>query len=142
MFKKSFLKSIAEKETVSLKFLEKQLDNARAVIPLNKNRKIPNPCVIGDGFKVKINTNLGLSSKGGSIEGEIKKMLIAAQYGADTVMDLSVSKNLATLRKQILKKCPIPLGTVPIYEAALELEKRKSGFEKLTFDDYFSVLES
>ncbi len=142
MFKKSFLKNIAKKEAVSLNFLQKQLTNAKAVIPLNKRRQIPNPCVIGDGFKVKINTNLGLSSKGGSIDDEVKKMLIAVKYGADTIMDLSVSKNLASLRKKILEKCPVPLGTVPVYEAALEAERRKGSFEKLNFDDYFSVLKT
>jgi phosphomethylpyrimidine synthase len=140
MFTKGFLKDIAKKESVSLSFLQKQIAAGKVVIPLNKKRQISNPCAIGEGLKIKINTNVGLSTKNGSIQGEIKKMLIATKHGADTVMDLSVSSDLCTLRKQMVKKCSAPLGTVPIYEAALEVERRKGSFEKLSFNDLFDAL--
>ena len=141
MFTKSFLKKLAKKEFVSLSFLEKQLKNGRVVIPLNKKRTIPNPCAIGEGMKIKINTNLGLSTKKRDITTEIKKMNAAIKHGADTIMDLSVSKNFQLLRNRLVKQCSVPLGTVPIYEVALELERRKGSFEQIKFDDIWDVLK-
>ena len=140
MFKKSFLKNLAKKEAVPLSFLEKQLKRGRVVIPLNKKRKIPNPCAIGEGLKVKINTNIGLSTKALNIPNEIKKMRCAVQYRTDTIMDLSVSPNLKILRKLLLKESSVPLGTVPLYEIALDAKKRGSNIEDITFDDIWDVL--
>lgn len=141
MFKDSFLKTLAKKETVPLAFLKKQLSRGRIVIPLNKKRKISNPCAVGEGLKVKINTNLGLSTKAHNIQDEVKKMACAIKYGSDTIMDLSVSDNLVTLRKQLIKKSTVPLGTVPIYEIALEVKRRRGGIEDITFDDIWDVLK-
>ena len=141
MFKKSFLKALAKKETVSTTFLEKQLHNGRIVIPLNKKRKISKPCAIGEGLKVKINTNIGLSTKALDIQNEIKKVECAVKHGTDTIMDLSVSNNLCDLRKKLLDKSPVPLGTVPIYEIALEVKRRKGKIEDITFDDIWDVLK-
>jgi len=141
MFKKSFLKKVAKNESVSLSFLEKQLKSGKAVIPLNKRRTISKPCAVGEGLKVKINTNIGLSTNQTNPKTEIKKMLCAIKYGADTIMDLSVSSNLSKVRTSLLKQCSVPLGTVPIYEAALLAEKRNKTFEKMTFEDIFWVLK-
>ena len=140
MFKKNFLKNLAKKETVPLSFLEKQLKRGRIVIPLNKKRKISNPCAVGEGLKVKINTNIGLSTKALNIPNEIKKMRCAVQYGTDTIMDLSVSSNLKVLRELILKESSVPLGTVPLYEIALNVKKKGGSIEDITFDDIWDVL--
>ncbi len=140
MFKKSFLKQLASKEKVSLNHLQTQLKKGFVVIPHNNTKELANPCAIGQGLKVKINTNFGLSTKTDSEKTEIKKMLCAIDNGADTVMDLSVSQKLAKFRKQALKKSSVPLGTVPIYEAALEVERRKRSLESITFNDIYDVL--
>jgi len=141
MFKKDFLKHIAKKETVALSFLKKQLARGRVVIPLNKKRKISNPCAIGEGLKVKINTNVGLSTKALNTKNEIKKTVTAIKHGTDTVMDLSVGNNFQQLRNELIKKCSVPLGTVPIYEVAILAEQRRQGFEKITFVDIWDVLK-
>ncbi len=141
MFKQSFLKTLAKKETVPLAFLKKQLREGKVVIPLNNKRKISKPCAIGEGLKVKINTNVGLSSKARSLQEEVKKVECAIKYGTDTIMDLSVSANLATLRKQLLNNSSVPLGTVPIYEVALEVARRRGKIEDINFDDIWDVLK-
>lgn len=141
MFKESFLKTLAKKEAVPLAFFKKQLSKGRIVIPLNKKRKISNPCAVGEGLKIKINTNLGLSTKALNIQDEVKKMACAIKYGSDTIMDLSVSDNLVVLRKQLIKKSSVPLGTVPMYEIALEAKRRRGRIEDITFDDIWDVLK-
>ncbi|MCK4912940.1 MAG: phosphomethylpyrimidine synthase ThiC, partial [Candidatus Omnitrophica bacterium] len=141
MFKQSFLKDLAKKEAVPLAFLKKQLDKGRVVIPLNKKRNISKPCAVGEGLKIKINTNVGLSTKALDIKTEIDKVKCAIKYGTDTIMDLSVSDNLVALRKQLLKKSSVPLGTVPIYEIALEAQRRRGKIEDITFDDIWDVLK-
>jgi len=141
MFKQSFLKTLAKKEAVPLAFLKKQLNNGRVVIPLNKKRKISKPCAVGEGLKVKINTNVGLSNKALDIKTEVAKVKCAIKYGTDTIMDLSVSNNLVALRKQLLMKSSVPLGTVPIYEIALEVKRRQGEIKDITFDDIWDVLK-
>lgn len=141
MFKKSLLKYVAKKESVTLSFLEKQLDRGRVVIPLNNQHKITGITAIGEGLKVKINTNVGLSTDELNVKTELAKVDCALKHGTDTVMDLSVGQNLQILRKEILKTCPVPLGTVPIYEIALEAERKRGEFEKVSFDDIWDVLK-
>ncbi len=141
MFSKSFLSHLAKKEKVSISFLRRQLDNGKIVIPLNKKRNIPNPCAIGTGLKVKINTNIGLSTKEVDTKVELKKVFRACKYNTDTIMDLSVADNFQQLRNQTLKKCPVPLGTVPIYEAVIAAKNKKKEIEDITFEDIFSVLK-
>ena len=141
MFKEGFLKTLAKKEAVSVAFLKKQLHEGRVVIPLNKKRKISKPCAVGEGLKVKINTNIGLSTKALNIQNEVKKMRCAIKHGTDTIMDLSASNNLVLLRKQLLKKSSVPLGTVPMYEISLEAKRRRGGIEDINFDDIWDVLK-
>ncbi len=141
MFKKSFLRKVAKKESVSFSFLEKKLACGEVVIPLNKKRKISNPCAIGTGLKIKINTNVGLSTKAIDIKSELKKVNCALKHNTDTIMDLSVGGDLNRLRQQIIKETNVPLGTVPVYEAALIAESKQQGFEKITFDHICQVLK-
>ena len=141
MFKKSFIKKIAKKETVTEAFLQKQIKKGKVVILSSKKRQIVNPVAIGEGLKVKINANIGLSTSEVSIKNEMEKVFCAEKNGADTIMDLSISDKLLKLRSQILKKCSIPLGTVPIYEICLEVEKKKGTFDKMNFDDIWDVLK-
>lgn len=141
MFTKSFLKFLAKKEAVPATFLEKQLRKGNAVIPLNRKHKIANPCAVGEGLKVKINTNIGLSTKALSIRNEIKKMDCAIEHGTDTLMDLSVGDKITPLRKLLLKKSTVPLGTVPIYEIVQEVKRRRGKIEDITFNDIWDVLK-
>ncbi|MCP4653520.1 MAG: phosphomethylpyrimidine synthase ThiC [Candidatus Omnitrophica bacterium] len=142
MFKKSFLKKIAKKEKVTFAFLEKQFKRGRIVIPINKKRDLTKPTALGEGLKVKINTNIGASTGKNDINQELKKLKTAINAGSDAIMDLSVGDNLNKVRKRILKNCPVPLGTVPIYQVVSEVEKRKGSFEKMTFDDVWDVLKT
>lgn len=142
MFKKSFFKKIAKNEKVSVNFLEKQFKQGRVVIPVNARRRLDLPPAIGKGLKVKVNTNIGTSSEKTDIRDEVKKIKIALECKTNTIMDLSTGGDLSLIRKQILKHCPVPLGTVPVYEAAVVAEQKRQTFEKMTFDDIWDVLKS
>lgn len=141
MFKKSFLKFLAAKERVDFSFLEKQIKRGRVVIPLNKKKELPKPTAIGEGLKIKINTNLGISTEKNVLREEIEKLKISCRYGTDTVMDLSVGRNSRFLRKKLIDKSPLPVGTVPIYEVADNLQNRNIPIEKMTFDDFYTVIQ-
>lgn len=142
MFKKSFLKKLAKKETVTASFLEKQLRKGRIVIPINrKNKGIEKPTAIGEGLKIKINTNIGISTEKTNAKTEIEKLNTAIEAGTDTIMDLSVGSGLKSIRKKLMNESSIPLGTVPLYEIALDVERRKGSWEKMTFDDIEDVLK-
>lgn len=142
MFKQSLLKKIAKKESVSLTFLEKQLALGEAVIVANKNKKIETPIVVGDGFKIKVNTNIGISPHRPDISSELKKLKIAIAAGTDTVMDLSVGNGCGLARKEVLKHSTVAVGTVPIYEIASFVEQSKRSFEKLNFNDIYTILKA
>ncbi len=142
MFAKNFLNHLARKENIPVTFLQKQFAAGRLVIPNNKRRSIQNPCAIGEGTRIKINTNIGLSTGTGSVRTELEKLTAAVELGADTVMDLSVSDNLAAFRHSALAASSVPLGTVPIYEAALAAFKRTGSFEKMSFEDIWDVLKT
>ncbi len=142
MFNKNFLKKLAKKESVTLSFLQQQLNKAYVVIPHNNRKIIENPCAIGKGFKIKINTNFGLSPAIDDLDIEIEKMHCAIKHGADTVMDLSINDNLVNFRKKVIQNCSVPLGTVPIYETALDVENKKGSFELLDFKDIFETLKN
>ncbi|MBU1122442.1 MAG: phosphomethylpyrimidine synthase ThiC [Candidatus Omnitrophota bacterium] len=140
MFSRSFLKELAGKEKIGVRFLEEQLKKGKIVVPYNKKRKITKPVAIGDGCKIKVNTNIGTSTEKIMIAQEIKKLNVAIKAGTDTIMDLSVGGDIHMIRKQILKNSPIAVGTVPMYEVACEAEKKKGGFEKICIDDILEVL--
>ena len=107
----------AIREGVAPEIVLKELAEGRAVLPANKKHPECEPMIIGSKFLVKINANIGNSALGSSIEKEVEKMLYAVKLGADTVMDLSTGKNIHETREAILRSCPVPIGTVPIYQA-------------------------
>lgn len=108
---------VAIRENVDAEIVLKELAEGRAVLPANKNHPECEPMIIGRKFLVKINANIGNSALGSSIEEEVEKMAYAVKLGADTVMDLSTGKNIHETREAILRKSPVPIGTVPIYQA-------------------------
>ena len=109
----------------------------RAVIPVNKNHPESEPMIIGRNFLVKVNTNIGNSTISSSIEEEVEKMIWSTRWGGDTLMDLSTGKNIHETREWIMRNSPVPVGTVPIYQA---LEKVKGRAEKLTWEIYKETL--
>ena len=141
MFSKNFIKEVAKKEKVTATFLETQIKKGRAVITLNNRRKVQNPCAIGKGLKVKINTNIGVSTANPDLKTELEKLRVAVKAGADTVMDLSVGEDLNTVRYAILAASPVPVGTVPVYQIVSEVERRKGDLTRITFDDIWDVLK-
>ncbi|HEU4596252.1 MAG TPA: phosphomethylpyrimidine synthase ThiC [Pyrinomonadaceae bacterium] len=122
---------------VTPEFVRDEVARGRAIIPSNVNHPEAEPMIIGRNFLVKINANIGNSAVASSIEEEVEKMRWATRWGADTVMDLSTGKNIHTTREWILRNSPVPIGTVPIYQA---LEKVGGRAEELTWEIYRDTL--
>lgn len=128
---------IAIREGVSAEFVRKEVAEGRAIIPSNINHPESEPMIIGRNFHVKINANIGNSAVTSSIEEEVEKMVWATYWGADTIMDLSTGKNIHETREWIMRNSPVPIGTVPIYQA---LEKVNGVVEDLTWEIYRDTL--
>jgi phosphomethylpyrimidine synthase len=128
---------IAIREGVEPSFVRDEVARGRAIIPSNINHPESEPMIIGRSFHVKINANIGNSAVASTIEEEVDKMTWATRWGADTVMDLSTGKNIHETREWILRNAPVPIGTVPIYQA---LEKVNGKAEELTWELYRDTL--
>ena len=122
---------------ITPEFVRDEVARGRAIIPLNINHPEAEPMIIGRNFLVKINANIGNSAVASSIEEEVEKMRWATKWGADTVMDLSTGKNIHATREWILRNSPVPIGTVPIYQA---LEKVNGRAEALTWEIFRDTL--
>ena len=122
---------------ITPEFVREEVARGRAIIPANINHPEIEPMAIGRNFKVKINANIGNSAVTSSIEEEVEKLVWAIRWGADNVMDLSTGKNIHTTRDWILRNSPVPIGTVPIYQA---LEKVGGIAEDLTWEIYRDTL--
>jgi phosphomethylpyrimidine synthase len=122
---------------ITPEFVRSEVARGRAIIPVNINHPESEPMIIGRNFLVKINANIGNSAVASSIEEEVEKMRWAAKWGADTVMDLSTGKNIHETREWIIRNSPVPIGTVPIYQA---LEKVEGKAEELTWEIYRDTL--
>jgi phosphomethylpyrimidine synthase len=122
---------------ITPEFVRSEVAAGRAIIPANINHPELEPMIIGRNFLVKINANIGNSAVASSIEEEVEKMRWATKWGADTVMDLSTGKNIHATREWILRNSPVPIGTVPIYQA---LEKVNGKAEELTWEIFRDTL--
>ena len=122
---------------ITPEFVRDEVARGRAIIPANVNHPELEPMIIGRNFLVKINANIGNSAVASSIEEEVEKMRWATKWGADTVMDLSTGKNIHATREWILRNSPVPIGTVPIYQA---LEKVNGRAEDLTWEVFRDTL--
>jgi phosphomethylpyrimidine synthase len=122
---------------ITPEFVRSEVARGRAIIPANINHPESEPMIIGRNFLVKINANIGNSAVASSIEEEVEKMRWATKWGADTVMDLSTGKNIHETREWIIRNSPVPIGTVPIYQA---LEKVGGKAEELTWEVYRDTL--
>ncbi len=124
-------------EFITPEFVRDEVARGRAVIPANINHQELEPQIIGRNFLVKINANIGNSAVTSSVEEEVEKMVWAIRWGADTVMDLSTGRNIHNTREWILRNAPVPIGTVPIYQA---LEKVDGDPDKLDWEVYKDTL--
>ena len=124
-------------EEITPEFVRDEVAAGRAIIPLNINHPESEPMIIGRNFKIKVNSNIGNSAVTSSIEDEVHKMTWSTKWGADTVMDLSTGKHIHQTREWIIRNSPVPIGTVPIYQA---LEKVNGVAEDLTWEVFRDTL--
>ncbi len=131
------MEAIAIRERCEPEFVRKEVAEGRAIIPCNINHPEAEPMIIGRNFHVKINANIGNSAVTSSVGDEVEKMVWATRWGADNLMDLSTGRNIHNIREWIIRNCPVPVGTVPIYQA---LEKVNGVVEDLTWELYRDTL--
>ncbi len=133
--------TVAEQEGIEAEVVRQGVADGTIVIPANTNHANLTPFGIGRGLRTKVNANIGTSSDFGSIETELEKLRVAVDAGADTVMDLSTSGDLPTIRRAVIASSSVPIGTVPIYQAGVEAIKRYDAIVKMTVDELFDVIE-
>jgi len=134
------VREVASAEGVAPEGLSEDIAAGVSVIPINRKHNIK-PLGIGRNLRTKINANIGTSKDRVSMEEEMEKLDILVRYGADAVMDLSTGGPIKELRAMMLRKSPVAVGTVPIYEAAVRAAEEKGSIAKMTADDLFSVIE-
>lgn len=135
------MKAVAEIEQVDLQWLKEKIAKGRIVIPANINHEGRQACGVGEGLAVKVNANIGTSSDKVDLDEELVKLQVSIEAGTDTIMDLSTGGDIDLCRKKILDHSPIPVGTVPIYQAVVETLNQGEGLIHLTVDKIFEVIE-
>ncbi len=133
---------IARNEGIQPETVRQGVAEGFIVIPANINHEGLEPCGIGKGLTTKVNANLGTSSDACDISTELAKLQAALEAGADTVMDLSTGGDIPAIRRAIVKKCPVPLGTVPIYEAGIAAIENHGAIVKMTAADIFAAIDN
>ncbi len=131
------MERVAERENRDPEFVRKQVAEGQAVVPANRNHDSLDPMIIGREFATKVNANIGNSETTSDLTEELEKLHTAVHYGADTVMDLSTGSNLDEIREANVAYSPVPIGTVPIYEAV----KRVDSPEEITRDLLLDIIE-
>jgi len=134
------MKGVSESEGVEPDELSRLVKTGKVVIPSNPRHRILRPCGIGEGLRVKVNANIGTSRDHVDFEEELEKVRIAVRYGADAVMDLSTGGNIREMRRMVIRESPVPVGTVPIYEAACGASM-KGDPTRMKDDDIFRTIE-
>jgi phosphomethylpyrimidine synthase len=138
----SQMKLVAQYEGLEAEFIREGIEQGTIVIPANVNHTNLTPRGIGQGLKTKVNANIGTSSAIDDIESELEKLRVAVEAGADAVMDLSTGGDIAGARKAVMAACPLPVGTVPIYQAGIEAISKRGAIVKMTVDDLFDSIEA
>jgi len=139
---KNVLKKVAAAEGIAVETLAGLIARGLVVIPFNPNHSPARPIGIGKGLRTKVNVNIGTSRDFPRLADELRKVKISLEYGADALMDLSTGGDLRKIRKAILARTPIPLGTVPIYQAAVKAIDRQATIVDMTEEDLFEAIES
>ena len=114
-------------ESVSAEYIRQAVAEGHVIIPLNRNHRSIKPMGIGRGLRTKINANIGTSRDCMNVEEELKKLAVAIEAGADTIMDLSTGGSIDDVRREIIRHSTVPVGTVPIYQAAIEDRGQEKG---------------
>ncbi|MFW6210512.1 MAG: phosphomethylpyrimidine synthase ThiC, partial [bacterium] len=135
------MKQAAKDENMNEKELMEKIASGEVIITKNINHKKAKATAIGGGTRIKVNANIGSSQDVCSIDEELKKLGAAVKAGADAVMDLSTGGDITGIRDKILKNCPVPLGTVPVYQTSVEVMRKKGAMQKMDADDIFSAVE-
>ncbi|TET86657.1 MAG: phosphomethylpyrimidine synthase ThiC [Dehalococcoidia bacterium] len=135
------MKQVAEKEGLEAELIRQGVAQGTIVIASNIRHGNLAPCGIGKGLSTKVNANIGTSSDYGTVETELEKLRVAIEYKADTIMDLSTGGDIAAIRRALITSCPLPLGTVPIYQAGIEAIERRGAIVNMTADDLFATIE-
>ena len=136
------LRKVASAEGIAPEKLAERVARGLVVIPFNPNHSPARPSGIGQGLRTKVNVNLGTSRDFPRLADELRKVRISLEYGADALMDLSTGGDLRKIRKAILARTPIPLGTVPIYQAAVKAIDRRATIVDMAEEDLFEAVES
>ena len=139
---KNVLKKVAAAEGIAVETLAGLIARGLVVIPFNPNHSPARPIGIGKGLRTKVNVNIGTSRDFPRLADELRKVKISLEYGADALMDLSTGGDLRKIRKAILARTPIPLGTVPIYQAAVKAIDRQATIVDMTEENLFEAIES
>ena len=135
------MKGLSNVEGIKPDKLRKLFNSGHVVIPSNPRHKLRQPCAIGEGLRVKVNANIGTSRDHIDLKEELEKVRVAVRYGADTIMDLSTGGNTPEIRRRIIQASPIPVGTVPIYEAVCGSASKGSPVN-WSEDDLFNTIEA
>ncbi|MGQ9455657.1 MAG: phosphomethylpyrimidine synthase ThiC [Armatimonadota bacterium] len=135
------MEQVANQEGLDIDVLVKRIAQGTIVIPHNVNRDLKEVRGIGQGLRTKVNANIGTSQDFPALEEELAKLEVAVEAGTDTVMDLSTGGDLEAIRQKILEHCPVPLGTVPIYEAAVLAGSERGSIVRMSAEDLLGVIE-
>ena len=135
------MEQVARAEGLEPRTIMEQVARGKVVVPANRGHPGVRPIGIGEGLSVKVNANIGTSSDQTDPDEELRKLAAAVEAGADTVMDLSTGGDIRAIRRLIIERSPLPVGTVPIYQAAIEVAQRKGGLVMMTPDDIFDAIE-
>ncbi len=135
------MNTVAEAEGVDAELVRQGVEKGTIVIPANVNHANLVPRGIGQGLSTKVNANIGTSSDFGDINSELEKLRVATSAGADAVMDLSTGGDISAIRREIITRSALPIGTVPIYQAGIETIDKQGAIVKMTADDLFAAIE-
>jgi len=138
----SQMEAVARREGLDAELIRRGVAKGTIVIPANARHRGLTPCGIGQGLKTKVNANIGTSSDYGDMDTELEKLRVAVDAGADAVMDLSSGGDITAIRRAVVDACPVPVGTVPVYQAAIAAIDRHSAIVKMTVDDLFAAIEA
>ncbi|HEX77992.1 MAG TPA: phosphomethylpyrimidine synthase ThiC [Dehalococcoidia bacterium] len=131
----------AEREGFDPQLLRQGIAEGTIVLPANVHHQGLDPLAIGKGLRTKVNANLGASSDFGDVNTELGKLRVALEAGTDTVMDLSTGGDISAIRRALIAACPVPLGTVPVYQAAIQAIAARGAIVEMTADDLFHTIE-
>ena len=135
------LQKVSEDEPLEAETIASEIVKGTAVLTLNSLRDISRPCAIGNGLRTKVNANIGTSGEKVDVDSELEKLRAALEAGADTVMDLSTGGDIDAMRRKIVAESAVPVGTVPIYQAAIEAQDKHASIVKMRSDEMFEAIE-